>query len=68
MPLEKVYDCMNSWGLKQPFVTIPSKDPAILRIYRVTSMPILIHPRPRGEAMSEGAQGGSCDDIVFGGK
>ena len=53
--LEKVYHCLNSWGLKDPFVTIPSKHRAILRIYRITPSPERIRPKFGEEVNGDGS-------------
>ena len=64
--LERVYDCMNSWGFKEPFITISTKHPAIMAIYKVTPIVKRMHYQPNVGGRSSGAQGGSGEDYLFG--
>ena len=63
--LQKVYDCLNSWGMKDPFVTIPANHPAIMAIYKVTPTIRRMKKSDDGRR-SSGCQGSSSEDYVFG--
>ena len=64
--LEKSYDCMNSWGFKDPFITISTKHPALMAIYKVTPTIKRMLYKPDSGRRSSGAQGSSSEDFLFG--
>ena len=64
--LEQVYDCMNSWGFNDPFVTMSVKSPAIMAIYKITPKVTIMTRLNADKRASAGAQGSSSEDYVFG--
>ena len=63
---EEVYDCMNSWGFIDPFVTMSVKHPAIMAVYKITPKATIITRSNTDQRASVGAQGSSSEDYVFG--
>ena len=65
--LQRVYECVNSWGFKDPFVTIPTKHPAILGIYKITPVTkrLVYDPNIRPRRPSS-AQGSISEEYLFG--
>ena len=64
--LEKVYDCMNSWGFRDPFITISAKHPAIMAIFKITPTITRMTRTDPDRRASAGAQGSSSEDYIFG--
>ena len=64
--VEKVYDCMNSWGFKDPFITIRTNHPAVMAIYKITPTIKRMTNNPETGRRSSGSQGSSSADYVFG--
>ena len=64
--VEKVYDCMNSWGFKDPFITIRTNHPAVMAIYKITPTIKRMTNNPDTGRRSSGSQGSSSADYVFG--
>ena len=57
---ERVFDCMNSWGFKQPIITIEAKHDAILGIYKITPTVTILKKLSVEHRAGAGAQGGSA--------
>ena len=64
--LGKVYDCMNSWGFLEPFITLPTKHPAIMGIYKITPTVKTMQFQPTSGRRSSTSHGGSSEDFLFG--
>ena len=64
--LQRVYDCLNSWGFKDPIITIPTKHPAIMGIYKITPVTKRLVNSPDRQRRSSGAQGSISEDFLYG--
>ena len=64
--LERVYDCMNSRGFKDPFITMSAKLPAIMAVYKITPIITRMTITDTDRLASAGAQGSSSEDYLFG--
>ena len=62
--LEKVFDCMNSWGFNEPVITMKYNDQSIMGIYKVTPKVKLLN-KSTNTTRTNGELGGSAD-VVYG--
>ena len=63
--LQKVYDCLNSWGFIDPFLTIPTNHPAVMGIFKVIPKTRIMTPN-KSLRHSTSCQGSSSGDYLFG--
>ena len=63
--LQKVYDCLNSWGFVDPFLTIRTNHPAVMGIYKITPKARRMIPN-RTSRDSSSCHGSSSGDYVYG--
>ena len=63
--IQKVYDCLNSWGFVDPFLTIPTNHPAVMGIYKITPKARRMIPN-RSSRDSSSCHGSSSGDYVYG--
>ena len=59
-PNKAIYDCMNSWGFDQPFISIEINSPAIKAIFKVVTEETLLSFRDVTNSEITGNHGIGC--------